>query len=49
MNSVFDLEERYVAQLVPEAYPGVPQPVLKNWSDEDLEAYCGIYNRKEIA
>ena len=41
MMTVFDLDERYIALVVPDAYPKVRQPVLKNWSDEDLADFCG--------
>lgn len=42
MNSIFDLgDQRYIAQVVPESFPGEKQPVLKNWSDEDREMFCG--------
>lgn len=35
--------EMYRAWAIPELFPKEPQPRLENWSDEDLEAYCGIY------
>ena len=47
MITLFDLPERYVAQFVPDAFPDQPQPRLQNWSEEDIEMYCGT--RKEIA
>lgn len=34
---------RYTAQVMPELYRNQPQPRLENWSEEDLEMYCGIY------
>lgn len=52
MNNIFDATfngmgggELYRAQLVPELYPAQlkPHPRFENWSDEDKEAYCGIY------
>jgi len=47
MFSVFDLgDPRYIAQVVPESFPGEKQPVLKNWPAEDLEMYCGIYGKE---
>ena len=47
MNSIFDLgDQRYIAQVVPESFPGERQPVLKNWPAEDLEMFCGIYVRE---
>lgn len=35
--------DMYRAWVYPELYPNERQPVLSNWSVEDLEAYCGIY------
>jgi hypothetical protein len=35
--------EMYRSWLVPELYPHQKQPRLENWSADDLEAYCGIY------
>lgn len=56
MNHVLDAEfsrvtrsDMYRAWVFPEEYPGEQQPRLSNWSDEDLVAFCGIYDRKEIA
>ena len=50
MSTLFDPDfsqsprnEMYRAHVFPDLYPDEPQPVLSNWSDEDLEAYCGIY------
>lgn len=37
--------EMYRAQLVPELYPNQRQFQLGNWSAEELEMYCGIYER----
>ena len=42
---IFDLgDDRYTAQVVPEAFPAQPQPQLANWSAEEREAYCGEYS-----
>lgn len=42
--NIFDLgDNRYTAQVVPECYPHERQPALKNWSEEEREAYCGVY------
>lgn len=38
----------YQAWVFPELHKEERQPVLRNWSDEDLEAFCGIYKRKEL-
>ena len=47
MITIFDLgDQRYIAQVVPESFPGEKQPVLKNWPTEDLEMFCGIYVRE---
>jgi hypothetical protein len=35
--------EMYRAWVFPDMYPDERQPVLSNWSAEDLEAFCGIY------
>lgn len=50
MNSIFDSgmnglprSEMYRAWVVPELFPKEQQPRLENWSDDDLEAYCGVY------
>lgn len=41
---VFDLgDPRYAAQVMPELFPKERQAVLKNWSTDDLEMFCGIY------
>lgn len=40
--------DMYRSWVWPDLYPNERPPVLKNWSDEDLEMYCGIYNRKDI-
>lgn len=52
MHSIFDPgfsqvphSEMYRAWVHPDLFPGEPQPRLNNWPDEDLEAFCGIYNR----
>lgn len=33
--------EMYRAWVHPDLYPNERQAVLKNWSDEDIEMYCG--------
>jgi hypothetical protein len=35
--------DMYRSWRYPEMYPDERQPVLSNWSPDDLEAYCGIY------
>lgn len=45
---VFSLESRYQACAFPDLFPEERQPVLNNWSDEDLADYCGIFDRKDI-
>jgi hypothetical protein len=52
INSIFDSMfnsaariDMYRAWVVPEMDPEQPQPVLSNWSVEELEAYCGIYGK----
>ena len=44
----FPRSDMYRAWVFPELFPNEMQPVLANWSDEDLEAFCGIYNRKAL-
>jgi len=47
MINVFDAEvldsaaDMYRAWTIPELYPDQRQPVLANWSNDDLAAYCG--------
>lgn len=49
LHDIFDLGEiRYIAQVVPECYPDEPLPVLKNWTAEEREAYCGIYTKTRL-
>lgn len=44
LHDIFDLgDDRYTAQVVPDAYPAQPQPRVSNWSEEDREAFCGEY------
>lgn len=40
--------DMYRSWIFPDMYPEERQPVLKNWPDEDLADFCGIYNRKDI-
>jgi hypothetical protein len=45
--NIFDLgDNRYTAQVVPECYPHERQPALKNWSEEEREAFCGGYSKQ---
>lgn len=44
MSSIFDIafsDDRYQAQVMPDLFPNIRQPVLSNWHPEDLPAYCG--------
>ncbi|MGW1739990.1 hypothetical protein ACWCPQ_14390 [Nocardia sp. NPDC001965] len=46
MDSTFNgmgASEYYRSLVFPELFPGQPKPRLEHWSDEDKEAYCGIY------
>lgn len=50
MHNIFDgtfngmaRSELYRAQLVPDLFPHEPRMRIENWSDDDREAYCGIY------
>src|SRR5690606_7772504 len=40
--------DMYRSWVWPDLYPDERQPVLKNWSDDDLVFFCGIYNREGI-
>lgn len=49
MDSVFNgmaRIEMYRAQLVPELFPNQKPFLIGNWSVDELEMYCGIYERK---
>ena len=35
--------DMYRSWVIPELYPHERQPQLQNWTDDDREAYCGIY------
>ncbi|MFI7678527.1 hypothetical protein [Actinophytocola sp. NPDC049390] len=49
LHDIFDLgDDRYTAQVVPDAYPAQPQPRLSNWSAEDREAFCGEYPEERL-
>lgn len=37
------MADMYRAWVYPEIFPDQRQPVLKNWTAEDLEEYCGTY------
>lgn len=39
--------DMYRAWVMPEMFPGYPQPRLENWNREDLAAYCGGEFMKE--
>lgn len=31
----------YRAQVSPDLYPGYPRMLIENWSQQDVESYCG--------
>lgn len=50
MNNIFDAKfngmprsELYRAQLTPDLFPHERPMMIQNWSKEEREAYCGIY------
>ena len=50
MNNIFDAKfngmprsELYRAQLTPDLFPHERPMMIQNWSAEEREAYCGIY------
>ena len=52
MNNLFDSKfngmgrsEMYRHQLTPELFPHEKEMLLENWSKDDLEMYCGIYEK----
>jgi hypothetical protein len=34
----------YRSWVFADLFPDEPQPVLNNWTAEDLQAFCGIYS-----
>ena len=48
MDKVFNgmgRSEMYRSQVFPELFPHEKPMLLENWSKDDLEMYCGIYEK----
>lgn len=51
MDSIYNgmgASEMYRAQVFPELFPHQKRMLIENWSAQDREMYCGIYEYQEV-